>query len=660
MADITLTIPQVKDLLDQYGVPYWTFGKNVSEGWVNIQCPFCFPAGATVLTDKGLLAIEDVQIGDKVLSRGGKYNPVYKLWQRKLNKESVVEYYAYGMTKPARSTTNHKLFCAEVLYGKHLGGYVEKRSSGSRGHQTWFTGKLKAGELVSNSHRKSQIWLELPDVVPTMSKEVEDAYILGLYCAEGFIGGTPPRTVTFCLHEKEQEYADRVIKYFGKGTKRYSKLNKAMYVDVHSVKYVSRFSECGFGCEHKWVPDDIMFNANRDVVQEFIDGVFDGDGHTRHDNHCTLGITSPTLALQVSILLRRLGYPASLSYTATHVGNDGIRRKAVYTVGYNKDFDTKQRHPFIRCIEGTWYGRLTSRKLYRKLKCEVYNLGVSDDATYTVNGSVVKNCDDHSNHCGIDPPEARFNCWRCDAGGKVVNLVMEITGLGYRACMEMLENDRILTNDEIIQRLQDDQYQEFKEVIDDKPVTLPDTFELITPDTDWALLSKYEERRNIPRDTLVHYGCGVSRYGEHMNRMIIPVTLCGRVMAYQAADLTGWANIKYNTRPSGVCINHFLYNYDRIDRRMILTEGVTDAWRVGDEATASFGKSLTDEQVYLIEQKELDELYICWDYETYWRAQSLIKYFAESIPVVKVIDLPFDTDPDEIGREYIYNWISEN
>ncbi|KYK24184.1 hypothetical protein AYK24_06650 [Thermoplasmatales archaeon SG8-52-4] len=28
-------------LLDNEGIPYWTSGKNVSKGWVNIQCPFC-------------------------------------------------------------------------------------------------------------------------------------------------------------------------------------------------------------------------------------------------------------------------------------------------------------------------------------------------------------------------------------------------------------------------------------------------------------------------------------------------------------------------------------------------------------------------------------------------------------------------------------------
>jgi len=267
-------------------------------------------------------------------------------------------------------------------------------------------------------------------------------------------------------------------------------------------------------------------------------------------------------------------------------------------------------------------------------------------------------CDDHSNHCGINPDEVKFNCWRCDHGGKLVNLLIEITGMSYSACQSMLENDRILTGDELLEHLQNDQYEDLKEVIVDKPVPLPDTFELITPETQWDLLDAYQERRGITRDTLVHQGCGIIRYGRYMNRMIIPVTLCGRIMSYQAADLTGHANLKYRTAPG--FINHFLYNYDRIDRRMIVTEGVLDAWRLGDDAVASFGTSLTDEQVYLIEEKELDELYFCWDEDAFWKAQKMIKYFAASIGTIKIIDLPFGHDPDSVGKEYVDQWILEN
>ncbi len=31
----------IQRLLGDVGVPYWTSGKNVSDGWTSISCPFC-------------------------------------------------------------------------------------------------------------------------------------------------------------------------------------------------------------------------------------------------------------------------------------------------------------------------------------------------------------------------------------------------------------------------------------------------------------------------------------------------------------------------------------------------------------------------------------------------------------------------------------------
>lgn len=31
----------IKALLGDIGVSYWTSGKNVSHGWTSVQCPLC-------------------------------------------------------------------------------------------------------------------------------------------------------------------------------------------------------------------------------------------------------------------------------------------------------------------------------------------------------------------------------------------------------------------------------------------------------------------------------------------------------------------------------------------------------------------------------------------------------------------------------------------
>lgn len=32
---------ELKEFFEEYGIEYWTSGKNVSKGWNNVQCPFC-------------------------------------------------------------------------------------------------------------------------------------------------------------------------------------------------------------------------------------------------------------------------------------------------------------------------------------------------------------------------------------------------------------------------------------------------------------------------------------------------------------------------------------------------------------------------------------------------------------------------------------------
>jgi hypothetical protein len=561
------------------------------------------------------------------------------------------------MLLPARTTTNHKLFCAEVVYGRHIGGFVEKRWSGIRGHQTWFTGTLTAKDLIGNSFNRSSVWLRLPDIEPLFDKLVDDAYLLGLYCAEGFIGGG--RSVVFCLHEDEDKLVSIVETAFPNAKTHYSKCSKAMTVSVHSSKIVPRFSECGRGCENKKVPDDILFNRNEDVVKAFLDGVFDGDGYYREDGHCSLGVTSPTLALQVSILLRRLGYPASVHFTDSFVGKDGISRRPIYTVGYNKLWEQKQRHPNIRCIEGAWYGRLKYTKKYRKLKCVVYNISVADDHTYIANGSVVGNCNDHSNHLGVDPESLLYSCWRCRASGHFSYLISKLTGIPVEYATHMLEGGLTVFKKDFESQVAE--LGKSKTRVRKKStgkVTFPEGCEVIDTHTKSDLLDYYLERRNLDRQTLIDHYCLLCTYGSYKMRVIIPVFYQDKLVSWQAADMTGRADEKYLApSPEISYIKDYIYDIDNIKDLMVITEGVLDAWRLEHDAVATFGTSITDKQKSLILKKNPKIVVFAWDGEAYDYAKEEAEEMAPYLSTVVVAHLPFNRDPDDLGYNKTWEFI---
>jgi len=121
--------------------------------------------------------------------------------------------------------------------------------------------------------------------------------------------------------------------------------------------------------------------------------------------------------------------------------------------------------------------------------------------------------------------------------------------------------------------------------------------------------------------------------------------------------MSGISNLKYQSSPLSMGnINDFLYNYDEIEvgGRMIVVEGVLDAWRVGKEVVSSFTSSLSKEQIKLILAKGLKELYLCYDSElrAYYKSRKLAKEFEAYVPKVEVVKLPFGEDPDSYGKKY--------
>jgi DNA primase len=79
----------------------------------------------------------------------------------------------------------------------------------------------------------------------------------------------------------------------------------------------------------------------------------------------------------------------------------------------------------------------------------------------------------------------------------------------------------------------------------------------------------------------------------HEPRIVIPIFRGGLLVGWQARDVTGSSPIKYLTTP-GWKKTEVLYNMDvaKWYSDVVLVEGPTDVWRVGDNAMALMGKTL--------------------------------------------------------------------
>jgi hypothetical protein len=268
-------------------------------------------------------------------------------------------------------------------------------------------------------------------------------------------------------------------------------------------------------------------------------------------------------------------------------------------------------------------------------------------------------CSDTSNHCSIFPSTLVFHCWRCNAKGGFAYLVSVVSGIPYDEILKEVEDGTTPSDKSVTDRI-----HEFFELDStksdlDKPlvdIDLPDYYEPINEFLEpCSLLDKYLERRKYTRGFVESKGCGICRVGQWMGRMIIPVFFGQKMVAYQGADMTGSADQKYKADGHESQIKKVLYEYDGIEAggRMILTEGILDCWRVGKDAVCSFGTSLTPQQIGLILEKKPFHLIFMWDADAYWKARERAKMFYPLINKVSVVNLPYDSDPDELSREQI-------
>lgn len=206
-------------------------------------------------------------------------------------------------------------------------------------------------------------------------------------------------------------------------------------------------------------------------------------------------------------------------------------------------------------------------------------------------------CNDHSNHLGFSIEKGNCMCWRCPAGHPVKALA-----LAARIPMDTARDLIRKYSHGISANLVADRRKEASA----KSITLPG--KPIGPPH-----RKYLEGRGFDPDELVFYHgiLGTDMVGDWQGidfryRVIIPIyDVWGNLCTFQGRDYTGKQELRYKCCPVAKAITHhkhLLYGAElaRNRNRIVVVEGVFDQWRMGPGAVATFGTSLTREQINLL------------------------------------------------------------
>ena len=416
---------------------------SVATSGCSWSCSYCFAPNTPVLTDKGIMSIEQVYASSgasgevvfpdpvRVLSHTGHWKYVDKAFRH--NYQGKMLHIRPYYLPEFECTPEHNVFVAEPETGELIKRRAEQLRSGDflavpRPASTMVASNLDIamvlleasssqrgnGEIVTNKlvydddkvrYKRSKN-SGLPRIVELDSEFGE---LLGLYAAEGSCirSSSRPNSWTVCLsfgsHEEDliTRAEDLLRRIFRVSPYRVTQGAVTRVTVGSSELGVLMDFLIGSDCYTKRVPDFVLLNNSEAVMNGFLRGYIRGDGFTTGSRgQKWMGTTSVSqvLTLGVWYLMFRQGFVPRF-----YVSNNGptyeIEGRAV---NRHNDYMTRiflgsgttasgPRATKILEREGVW---LVPIRSIRESDYEgyVYNLEVEDDHSYTSAFIAVSNC----------------------------------------------------------------------------------------------------------------------------------------------------------------------------------------------------------------------------------------------------------------------------
>lgn len=364
------------------------------------QMARCLSAGTLIATDRGHLPIESVEIGDRVLTHRGRWQPVTAVWDR--GELDVVRVKGHGHPGLV-ATADHPFLLADSSRG----------TVRADGHRRIILGEASfrpIGEASPRSTRwASPSCIEAPGSVPPLPDHPYASgqrnvpiinsdfwWLTGLYIAEGSIssshgrGGVSNR-VTFSVHDEEVEVVSLHLKCVGLSFSVETFEDRAgSNVKLNSQPLATWFSEhFGRGSRFKRIPPWVYALDSNDRLTLFRGMTF-GDGHQRSEFRNEYTTSSQALAFDAKLLGQSLGFSAALHQSPG--GERVIRGRSTisgpsWCVGF-QDLSS-QRKPHVRIQDGLAWSPLHAIEPAGVVQC--WDLSVAEDHSFVAEGVVVHN-----------------------------------------------------------------------------------------------------------------------------------------------------------------------------------------------------------------------------------------------------------------------------
>jgi hypothetical protein len=339
----------------------------------------CLARGSLVLTRAGYKAIEDVEVGDLVLTHKGRWRPVTV--KANTGVRPVVTLTAHGVSG-LTLTPDHKLWTRKV---RDLPWSVaHSKREATKVNPDWVRADETAGSYVN---------LKLPPAEQPGVESLRHWWTVGRWLADGHYGTGARSYVISCgRHE-----VDFLVQQLGPyGTNKVSDVGTGFQIILKDPDRSLRdtLEACGKGAGGKHLPPE-AFTLPAVQARALLDGYLSGDGHwLPRRNRWMATSVSRELLLGIAMLAQRAyGAVASL-YAGRPPGRATIEGRIVNTRQewiLSFDVPAPERHkgaPFV-LDDGAWK---KVRAVEPAGEIETWCLRVAEDESFTAEGCIVKNC----------------------------------------------------------------------------------------------------------------------------------------------------------------------------------------------------------------------------------------------------------------------------